>query len=499
MVGGVADAARPRRVDTDPVSSIPHTSAAFSATLRVHLDNRPGAFARMAAAIGEAGGSLDTIDLVRVEHGKKVRDVTVLAGDEAHIARITAAVSERPGIDVEHVSDRTLQIHRGGKLEIESKVPLRTLDDLSMAYTPGVARACRAIADEPGLVWSLTTKANTVAVVTDGTAVLGLGDIGPEAALPVMEGKAILFKEFGGVDAWPICLSTTDPDEIVATVAAVAPGFGGINLEDISAPRCFEIEARLRALLDIPVFHDDQHGTAIVVLAALQNALRVVGKRLGDVRIVVAGAGAAGATTARTLHAAGAGEIVCCDLHGALHAGRRDLDPFRAELARDTNPHALRVRADEALAGADVFVGLSGPGAVSVAGIRSMAPDPIVFALANPMPEIAPEEIEDLVAVLGTGRSDYPNQINNVLAFPGVFRGALDVRASAITEGMNLAAAAALAAMVDPAHLEADYVLPSAFDRDVAPAVAAAVSAAAVTDGVARHDRVEGAAALRNG
>jgi len=487
-----------RRADTSIVAT-PHTSAAFSATLRVHLENRPGAFARMAAAIGEAGGSLDAIDLVRVEHGKKVRDVTVLAVDEAHIARITEAVSAKEGIDVERVADRTLLLHRGGKLELASRVPLKTLDDLSMAYTPGVARACRAIDDDADAVWDLTVKSNAVAVVTDGTAVLGLGDIGPEAAMPVMEGKAILFKEFGGVDAWPICLDTTDPDEIVRTVAAIAPGFGGINLEDIAAPRCFEIEARLRRLLDIPVFHDDQHGTAIVVLAALQNALRVVGKRLEDARVVITGAGAAGAATARMLAAAGAGEIVCVDLQGAVYAGRPGLDPFTAALAAETNPRRWRGSANEALPGADVYIGLSGSGAVSVEGIRSMADGAIVFAMANPTPEVAPEEIEDLVAVMGTGRSDYPNQINNVLAFPGVFRGALDVRATAITKNMQLAAAAALAAVVPPDHLEADYVLPSAFDRDVAPAIAAAVATAAVADGVARRGVVKTAVAARAG
>jgi malate dehydrogenase (oxaloacetate-decarboxylating) len=468
---------------------IPHTSAAFSATLRVHLDNRPGAFARLAAAIGDLGGSLDTIDLVRVEDGTKVRDVTVLAVDEAHIDRITAAVAAQDGIEVEHVSDRTLLLHRGGKLEIASRVPLKTRDDLSMAYTPGVARVCRAIADDPERVWDLTIKKNAVAIVTDGTAVLGLGDIGPEAALPVMEGKAILFKEFGGVDAWPVCLATTNVDAIVQTVAAIAPGFGGINLEDIAAPRCFEIEARLRGILDIPVFHDDQHGTAIVVLAALQNALRLVDKRLQDVRIVVTGAGAAGAATARMLMAAGAGEIVCCDRKGALYAGRRGLDRFKAALAAETNPRALRCSADAALASADVYVGLSGPGAVSVEGIRSMADDAIVFAMANPTPEIAPEEIEDLVAVVGTGRSDYPNQINNVLVFPGLFRGALDVRATAITPGMKIAAAGALADVVPLDHLEADYVLPSVLDRTFAPAIADAVARAAIAEGVARLQR----------
>jgi malate dehydrogenase (oxaloacetate-decarboxylating) len=476
---------------------VPHTSAAFSATLRVHLDNRPGAFARMAAAIGEAGGSLDAIDLVRLEHGKKVRDVTVLASDEAHIARITQAVSIREGIEVERVSDRTLLLHQGGKLEIASRVPLKTLDDLSMAYTPGVARACIAIADDPDSVWSLTTKQNSVAIVTDGTAVLGLGEIGPEAALPVMEGKAILFKEFGGVDAWPICLATTDADEIVQAVAAIAPGFGGINLEDIAAPRCFEIEARLRERLDIPVFHDDQHGTAIVVLAAVSNALRVVGKRLEDARIVVTGAGAAGSATVRMLAAAGAGDVVCCDIEGALYAGRDGLDPFRAALAELSNPRMLRGTADEALAGADLFVGLSAPGAVTVEGVRTMAHDAIVFAMANPTPEIAPEEIEDIVAVMGTGRSDYPNQINNVLAFPGLFRGALDVRATAITEGMELAAARALANVISIDDLEADYVVPSVLDRRVAPAIAAAVSHAAAADGVARRTPVAAVAPRR--
>jgi len=497
LLRGDAEAACPSRTHTRTVA-MPHTSAAFSATLRVHLNNRPGAFARMAGAIGEAGGSLDAIDLVRLEHGKKVRDVTVLAVDEAHIARITAAVRAKDGIEVENVSDRTLLLHRGGKLEIASKVPLKTPDDLSMAYTPGVARACRAIADDPERVWNLTTKANTVAVVTDGTAVLGLGDIGPEAALPVMEGKAILFKEFSDIDAWPICLSTTEPDEIVRAVAAIAPGFGAINLEDIAAPRCFEIEARLRELLDIPVCHDDQHGTAIVVLAALENALRVVGKRLEDVRIVVTGAGAAGTATARMLAAAGAGEIVCCDLQGAVYSGRPGLDPFAAILASETNPRRWQGRADEALAGADVYIGLSGPGAVSVEGIRSMAAEAIVFAMANPTPEVTPEEIEGLVAVVGTGRSDYPNQINNVLAFPGLFRGALDVRATAITEGMKIAAARALADVVPVDHLEADYVLPSVLDRGVAPAIADAVARAASADGVARCARSDAVVALGN-
>jgi malate dehydrogenase (oxaloacetate-decarboxylating) len=455
----------------------------------VHLDNRPGSFARLAEAIAEAGGLLGAIDLVRIEHGKKVRDVTVLAGDDAHVARIVDAVRAIDGVEVEHVSDRTFLLHLGGKLEVSPKLPLKTRDELSMAYTPGVARICAAIAEDPAKVWNLTVKQHSIAVVTDGTAVLGLGDIGPEAALPVMEGKALLFKEFGGIDAWPLCLATHDVDEIVQTVTAVAPVFGGINLEDISAPRCFEIEARLRAALDLPVFHDDQHGTAIVVLAALLNALRLVRKHLQDVRVVMTGAGAAGSATAQMLLAAGAGDIIVCDLDGALYAGRPGLDSFAASLAETTNRSGTRCAPDEALAGADVYIGLSGPGAVSADAIRTMARGAIVFAMANPMPEVAPEAIEGDVAVIGTGRSDYPNQINNVLAFPGIFRGALDVRASAITREMELAAAQALAELVEPEHLAADYVIPSVFDRRVAPAVAAAVADAAEAGGVARRVR----------
>jgi malate dehydrogenase (oxaloacetate-decarboxylating) len=471
-----------------------HQSASFSSTLRVHLDNEPGSFARLAAAIGNAGGLLGAIDLVRVDHGRKVRDVTVLGADDVHIGRIVAAVRDLAGVDVEHVSDRTFLLHLGGKLEVLSKVPLKTRDDLSMAYTPGVARVSKAIAEDPEKIWNLTIKQNTVAIVTDGTAVLGLGDIGPEAALPVMEGKAILFKEFAGVDAWPLCLRTTDPDEIVRTVVTLAPTFGGVNLEDISAPRCFQIEARLREQLDIPVLHDDQHGTAIVVLAALLNSLRVVDKRLEEVRIVVIGAGAAGLATARMLLAAGAGEVVCCDRAGILDPDAPDLDEFRAALASDANPRRLRGCAADALAGADVCIGLSGPGAVTVEAVRAMADDAIVFAMANPEPEVFPEQIQGLAAVVGTGRSDYPNQINNVLAFPGLFRGALDVRAAAMTKGMELAAAHALAGVIDPRELDAEYVVPSVFDRRVAPAVAQAVAHAAWDDGVAAR-RPAGASA----
>ena len=454
-----------------------HPSASFSATLRVHLDDRPGAFAELAAAIADVGGSLGAIDLVRVERGKKIRDVTVLAADVDHLEHLVAAARAVPGVEVEHVSDRTYLMHLGGKIEVTGKVPLKTRDDLSMAYTPGVARVSSAIAEDPELVWNLTLKRNTVAIVTDGTAVLGLGDIGPSAALPVMEGKALLFKEFGGVDAWPICLDTKDTDEIVAVVRAIAPAFGGINLEDISAPRCFAIERRLRDVLDIPVFHDDQHGTAIVVLAAFLNALRIVDKRPEDVKVVVTGVGAAGVATTKILLAAGVGRIIGVDRHGALWAGDPALTGVMAEFAAMTNPERERGSADDVLAGADVYIGLSAPGAVTRRGIAQMADDAVVFAMANPTPEVLPEEIEDLTAVIATGRSDYPNQINYVLAFPGIFRGALDARASDVTESMKVAAAHAIAGVIPPGELSADYIVPSVFNRDVAPRVAAAVAA----------------------
>ena len=466
-----------------------HHSASFSLTLRVRLDDRPGSFADLARAIADAGGLLDAIDLVRVEAGSKVRDISVLATDGAHADAIVAACREVHGVTVENVSDRTFLLHLGGKIHMASNAPVKTRDDLSMAYTPGVARVCEAIAADPERAWNLTIKRNTVAVVSDGSAVLGLGDIGPEAAMPVMEGKALLFKEFGGVDAWPICLSTKDPDAIVAAVEAIAPGFGGINLEDISAPRCFEIERRLRETLDIPVFHDDQHGTAVVTLAAFLNALRVVGKRVEDVRVVVTGVGAAGVAVTRTLQAAGVRNVIGCDSQGAVYRGRPGLTGEKALYAEDTNPENFQGAADEALAGADVYIGLSQPGAVSAAGIALMAPDPIVFAMANPTPEILPEEISGMTAVIATGRSDYPNQINNVLAFPGIFRGALDVRATTITEGMEVAAGHAIAAAISEDELSPDYIVPSVFNRDVVPAVAAAVARAAEEDGVARRPR----------
>jgi len=457
-----------------------HPSASFSATLRAHLDDRPGAFADLTRAIADAGGLLGAIDLVRIERGKKVRDVTVLAGDADHIERIVAAAREVPGVQIEHVSDRTFLMHLGGKISVTPKTPVKTRDDLSMAYTPGVARVSMAIAEDPQLVWNLTIKKNAVAIVTDGTAVLGLGDIGPEAALPVMEGKALLFKEFGGVDAWPVCLATKNEEEIVAAVRAIAPVFGGINLEDISAPRCFAIEERLRDELDIPVFHDDQHGTAVVVLAAFLNALQVVGKRPEEVKIVITGVGAAGVATTKILLAAGVENIIGVDRHGALWRGDPSLSPLKAQYAEHTNPDLERGSADEVLIGADAYIGLSAPGAVTVAGISRMAKDAIVFAMANPTPEIAPEEIEGLASVIATGRSDYPNQINNVLAFPGIFRGALDARAPDITEEMKIAAAQAIAGVIGQEELSADYIMPSVFNGEVAPQVAAAVAEAAL-------------------
>jgi malate dehydrogenase (oxaloacetate-decarboxylating) len=384
-----------------------------------------------------------------------------------------------------YAGDPVFELHRGGKIEVTSSIQVRDADDLSMAYTPGVARVCTAIAEDPSLVRTYTWKSNVVAVVTDGTAVLGLGDIGPAAALPVMEGKALLFKEFGGVDSVPIALDCTDVDEFVETVVRMAPTFGGINLEDISAPRCFEIERRLKERLDIPVFHDDQHGTAVVVLAALRNALRVTGKSISGIRVVISGAGAAGVACARILLQAGVGDLAVVDSKGVLHEDRADLTPVKLSLARDTNTAQLSGRLVDALDGADVFLGVSG-GTVPEEAIARMAPGAMIFALANPNPEVHPDLAHRHAAVVATGRSDFPNQINNVLAFPGIFRGAFDANASRITEGMKLAAAEALADLIPAGELRADYIIPSPFDERVAPAVAAAVAEAARREGVAR-------------
>jgi malate dehydrogenase (oxaloacetate-decarboxylating) len=462
-------------------------SASYSITMRVRIPQQPGTFARVAGAIGATGAILGAIDLVRVEHGEVLRDITASCVDATHGARVVEAIQAVDGVRVEDVFDRTFQMHRGGKIEVAGTVAVTTRDDLSMAYTPGVARVCTAIHEDPRQVWDLTIKGNTVAVVSDGTAVLGLGDIGAEAAMPVMEGKALLFKEFAGVDAFPLCVDAHDVDEIAAFVKAAAPSFGGINLEDIAAPRCFEIERRLRDELDIPVFHDDQHGTAIVVLAAILNALRVVGRRAEDVKVVIVGAGAAGVASAEIILAHGVRDLVVCDIEGALYEGRAGLDPGQASLAGRTNRDGVRGMADDIIPGADVVIGLSGPGAVSPAAVRAMAPGAIVFAMANPVPEVRPEEVAADVAVMATGRSDYPNQINNVLAFPGVFRGALDVRASAVNEEMKLAAARAIASVVSDEELDADYIIPSPFNRRVVEAVARAVADAARETGVARR------------
>jgi malate dehydrogenase (oxaloacetate-decarboxylating) len=453
-------------------------SASYSFTMRLRMPQHGGTFAGVAHAIADTDAMLGAIDLVRVESNQVVRDVTVACGDSAHAEAVVRAVRDLDGVQVDSVSDRTFLMHKGGKIEVVGKLPLKTRDDLSMAYTPGVARVSMAVHEDRSKAWALTIKGNTVAVVSDGTAVLGLGDIGPEAAMPVMEGKAMLFKEFASVDAFPLCVDTKDVDEIVAFVKAAAPTFGGINLEDIAAPRCFEIERRLRAELDIPVFHDDQHGTAIVVLAALLNALKLVGKRPEDVTVVVVGAGAAGVACTEIMLAEGVGDVIVCNRKGALVEG---------ELAERTNKRGLRGTADEVMAGADVVLGLSGPGAFSPEAVRTMAGDAIVFAMANPVPEVQPEDVSEDVAVMATGRSDYPNQINNVLAFPGVFRGALDVRASSINEEMKLAAAQAIAAVIPPDELHADYIIPSVFNRRVAESVAEAVAAAAIGSGVARR------------
>jgi malate dehydrogenase (oxaloacetate-decarboxylating) len=466
----------------------PQPSPAYSITLRVRLPQQSGAFARVAGAIHDAGAILGAIDLVRVENGEVVRDITFQCADTAHGDAVSAQVRALEDVNVDSVSDRTFLMHVGGKIEIHGRTRVKTRDDLSMAYTPGVARVCTAIQEDAAKAWALTIKANTVAVVTDGSAVLGLGDIGPAAALPVMEGKALLFKELADVDAFPLCVDSQDVDEIVRLVTMIAPTFGGVNLEDIAAPRCFEIEQRLRDTLDIPVFHDDQHGTAIVVLAALLNALRVVGKRLEDTRIVIVGAGAAGVASAEIILAEGVGELLVADVDGVLYPGRPGLDPVRAAIAERTNPAGRRGVAEDVIPGADVVIGLSGSRAVPASAVRRMAPDAIVFAMANPVPEVMPEEVARDVAIMATGRADYPNQINNVLAFPGVFRGALAVRASAINEPMKLAAARAIAAVIDDDELHPEYIVPSVFNRKVVEVVAAAVADAAQATGVARRD-----------
>jgi malate dehydrogenase (oxaloacetate-decarboxylating) len=467
------------------MESIP--SASYSLTLRVELPHRAGSLGKILTAIGEAEGLIGAVDIVRMGQEKSTRDITVSARDSEHGRKIVEAVEELPETQVLNISDRTFLMHLGGKIEVRSKMHIRTRDDLSMAYTPGVGRVCRAIADEPERAFNLTIKRNTVAVVTDGTAVLGLGDIGPRAAMPVMEGKAMLFKEFGDVDAFPICLDTKDTDEIVETVKRIAPAFGGINLEDISAPRCFEIEERLKEELEIPVFHDDQHATAVVVLAALINSLKIVGKEMKDLKVIVNGVGASGVACAKILMSAGVKNIMGCDSKGIVHEEREDLNASKRWFAEHTDPEGRTGELDEAVKGTDLFLGLSAPDVLTVDHLDSMAEDPIIFALANPDPEIRPELAMGHARIIATGRSDYPNQINNVLCFPGIFRGALDVRAREISEEMKLAAARAIAEVIPEENLSEDYVIPSVFNERVAPAVAETVSEAGKESGMARR------------
>ena len=461
-------------------------TAAYSIHLQVALDNVPNTLGRLATAIGEAGANIMSMGGFDVRGDLLVNDVVANCRDEDHATAVITAIKDQDGVQILHWYDRTFDMHEGGKIEVVSLAEVNDRHDLSMAYTPGVARVCMAIHDEPARAHDLTIKKNTVAVVTDGTAVLGLGDIGPAAAMPVMEGKALLFKEFAGVDAFPICLDVTDPQEIIDTVIRIAPTFGGINLEDIAAPAAFHVERALREALDIPVFHDDQHGTAVVTLAALWNACRLTGRDIGDLSVVIAGMGAAGVAVGKILLDAGVGEIVGVDRMGAVYSGRDNLNFAKEWFAEHTNQDRKMGSLKDVLAGTDVFVGVSGPSLIDAADLRTMNPDPIVFAMANPEPEIHPEEADGLAAVMATGRSDYPNQINNVLAFPGIFRGALDAGATDITENMKLAAARAIADSVSEADLKPSFVVPSVFDKSVPYRVAEAVAVAAVGDGVCR-------------
>ena len=470
------------------IASLATPSAHFSLTLRVELPSRPGGvLGKVTAAITRAGGSIVAVDTVDAKGDRTLREITVECSGVEHRGQVITAVQSVRAARVVEITDRTFEVHRGGKIHTGLNIPVKTRDDLSMAYTPGVARVCSAIAENRQKAFKYTIKANTVAVVSDGTAVLGLGDIGPEAAMPVMEGKSMLFREFAGVDAFPICLNTKDVDEIVETVERISPTFGGINLEDISSPRCFEIEQRLESL-EIPVFHDDQHGTAIVTLAALINSCRLTGREMEDLEVLMVGAGAAGVAVAKILMDAGITSIVACDRYGAIHTGRDDygagsMNTPKRWLAENTNPGRRDGSPRQVIEGTDLFVGLSGPGIVDAADLQRMNPEPFVFAMANPNPEVKPEEAAPHVRVMATGRSDYPNQINNVLAFPGVFRGALDARATAISEEMKLAAAEGIASVVEDDELDEDYIIPSVFNRDVSQAVASAVREVAERSG----------------
>jgi malate dehydrogenase (oxaloacetate-decarboxylating) len=462
------------------------TSAGYTFTLRVELQNVAGTLGRLTSAIGRAGADIDAVDLVEKTRRTVVRDISVLCRDERHGEEVVAAARRVHDVTVRSVTDRTFALHQGGKVAVTPRFPVGGRDELSMAYTPGVGRVAKAIADAPERAWELTIKGNAVAILSDGSAVLGLGDVGPLAALPVMEGKAMLFKEFAGIDAFPICVRTRDVDELVAVGEAIEPGFGGINLEDVAAPGCFEVERRLRERLDIPVFHDDQHGTATVVLAALLNACLVVDRPLASLRVVLLGVGAAGIAITRILLRAGVGDLVAVDRQGILHPGLAGLDQERRWVAEHSNRDRLTGGIQEALRGADALVGVSGPRLLRPEWVAAMRQDAILFALANPVPEIMPEEVPGNVRIVATGRSDYPNQINNALVFPGFFRGLLDSRARAVTDEMKLAAARAIAAVVAEDQPTEEYVVPSIFDRRVVPAVAAAVGGAAEAAGVTR-------------
>ncbi|MFN8553440.1 MAG: malic enzyme-like NAD(P)-binding protein [Candidatus Obscuribacterales bacterium] len=472
--------------ENSTVNKLGKPSASYSVTLRLKIKNLPGMLGKITSRIGEVGGDIGAIDIAGFEKDHIIRDVTVNVRDERHGEELVKQIESIGDVQVVNVSDRTFLMHLGGKIRITNKVPLTTRDDLSMAYTPGVARVCMAIHDEPENVYKLTIKRNTVAVVSDGTAVLGLGDIGPAGALPVMEGKAMLFKEFGKLDAFPICLDTKDTEEIIKAVKYIAPVFGGINLEDISAPRCFEIEERLKKELDIPVFHDDQHGTAVVVLAALINALKIVNKKMEDLKVIVTGVGAAGVACSKILMHAGVKNIIGFDRTGAIYKGRKDMNFMKQWFAEHTNPTNFQGSVKDALEGADLFMGLSGPGPIEAIDLKKMARDPIVFAMANPTPEVMPEDAAPYVRIMATGRSDYPNQINNVLCFPGIFRGALDCHATDINEEMKLAAAHAIASVISDSELNEDYIIPGVFNPKVVELVAQAVVKAAEKTGVAR-------------
>jgi malate dehydrogenase (oxaloacetate-decarboxylating) len=470
------------------------TKAAFtpnagdSIIVRLKIEGQAQILPIVMTEIANLEGHIGAVDIVRpLTNGGSIRDISIYTSGVEHGQKIVEALRQVEGVEVVHHSDRTFLLHLGGKIEVTSRKELKTRDDLSMAYTPGVGRVCMAIHKNPEEVYQLTIKRNTVAIVTDGTAVLGLGNIGPEAAMPVMEGKAMLFKEFAGVDAFPICLNAKSTDEIVQTVRAIAPGFGGINLEDIAAPQCFEIEKRLQEELDIPVFHDDQHGTAVVVSAALINAFKFLGKSHQKVKVVILGAGAAGTACTKMIKQLGIDNIVVCDRKGAINKSREDLNKAKKWFAEHTNPEGLSGKLNDIIAGADLFLGVSGPGQLQVEDLKKMAKDPVVFALANPEPEILPEEAAPHVAIMATGRSDYPNQINNVLCFPGLFRGALDCMATKINEEMKMAAAHAIAGCITKEYLQPDYIIPSVFDADVVKKVADAVVKAARDSGIARN------------